>query len=78
MQRAKLLFVAMFTLVTAGAAAMTLTAPTLQAKAAAALVCGNTYCNPGETSCQYNWNSGCNLSGTPPHYCDGWSKCGVE
>lgn len=74
MQRAKLLLVAMFTIIAAAAAATTLTARPLQAKTPLGN-CGNTACDPGDTTCYYHWNSQCSLSGTPPHYCTGWETC---
>jgi hypothetical protein len=72
MQRIKLSLVAAFTIIAAAAAMITFTAPPLQARSG---LCGNTACDPGMTSCYYHWNSICTLSGTPPHYCSGWSTC---
>lgn len=76
MRRNKLLLLGVFTAITAVAGSITLSPRTVQAAPTGALEgCGNSYCNPGSTTCSYNWNSACNLSGVPPHYCDGWEKC---
>lgn len=75
MRKAKLLLLTMFTVIASVAGALSLVPRTVLAAPASPTDCGNTYCNPGETSCSYHWNSSCKLSGTPPHYCEGWSTC---
>jgi hypothetical protein len=77
MRKAKMLLLGAFGMVAASAGALALTSTPLAA-AAPSYRCGNTYCNPGTTTCSYYWDKQCTLSGTPPHYCEGWSNCGAS
>lgn len=74
MLRTKLSLLSLFIVIAAFSGTIALTpAP---ARAETLPPCPNTYCNPTDTTCSYNWATTCLLDGTPPHFCNGWNLCG--